>query len=242
MKIIKIGGSVINNIVKFDEYLDANIYVHGGSDYVDYIFEKTGKMVKKLKSLSGVEFRYTPPDDLKYFIMGVMWANKEVVAYLQKKGINAIGLSGMDGRIVRAVRKRIIKALVDGKKKVIKDDMSGKIKSVDRDALINLVGIGTPVIAPIALGDDNQPLNVDADTLAMEIAKTLHASQLVFLTDTAFMVDGKVVNEIDIDTLEEYEKFAYGGMRRKIDMAVKARTSGVKEVIIQGLNGRTVVI
>jgi len=239
MRILKIGGSVLDKLEEFE--LRADLIVHGGSDYVDVLCEGLGIEVKKLTSPSGVEFRYTPKEVLEVYLMAVMKANKDIVAYLQSKGINAIGLSGLDFGVVKAKRKRIIKAVIKGKRVVIRDDYSGKIESVDTDILIKLMGLGVPVIAPIAMSEAFEPLNVDGDKLAKEVALALRASELVFLSDTAFLVNGGVVDKIKADKLGEFLPFARGGMKRKLLMAGDALEGGVKKVIIQGLNGRTVI-
>ena len=239
MRILKIGGSVLDKLEEFE--LRADLIVHGGSDYVDALCERLGIEVKKLTSPSGVEFRYTPKEVLKVYLMAVMKANKDIVGYLQSKGINAIGLSGLDFGVVKAKRKKIIKAVIKGKRVVIRNDYSGKIESINTDILIKLMNFGVPVIAPIAMSKAFEPLNVDGDKLAKEIALNLKADELTFLSDTAFLVNGGVVDKIKADELEEFLPFARGGMKRKLLMARSALEGGVKKVIIQGLNGRTVI-
>lgn len=239
MRILKIGGSVLDKLEEFE--LKADLIVHGGSDYVDALCKRLGIEVKRLKSPSGVEFRYTPREVLEVYLMAVMKANKDIVAYLQSKGVSAIGLTGLDFGIVKAKRKRIIKAVVNGKKVVIRDDYSGKIESINADILIKLMSLGVPVVAPVAMGETFEPLNVDGDKLAREIALSLRADELTFLSDTAFLVNGKTVDRIKADELERFLPFAGGGMKRKLLMARDALKDGVKKVIIQGLNGRTVI-
>lgn len=239
MRIVKIGGSVLDRLEEFE--FEADLIVHGGSDYVDALCERLGINVKKLRSPSGVEFRYTPKEVLEAYVMAVMKANKDIVAYLQSKSINAIGLSGLDFGIVKAGRKKIIKAVVEGKKIVIRDDYSGKIEKINVDLLTELMNLGVPVIAPIAMSESFEPLNVDGDKLAREIALALKADELIFLSDTAFLVNEEVVGIIKTEKIEDFLPFARGGMKRKLLMARDALEGGVKRVIIQGLNGRTVI-
>ncbi len=241
MRIVKIGGSVIPHIHSFREYLNGDLYVHGASDYVDDICRRAGVEVRKYRSVSGLEFRHTPPEILEYYVMGVMWANKELVTYFQRNGIDAIGISGVDLGIVRARRKKLVKVIIDGKKKVLKDDHSGKIEEIDRKKIEALMHLGVPVIASLALGEENIPLNVDGDTLATRIAEVFDAKELIFLSDSAFLANGEIAERIPVDDVEQYMKHASGGMRRKLMMAKRAIESGVKCVAIQGLNGRTVI-
>ncbi len=239
MKVVKIGGSILGDLGSFE--IDGDIIVHGGSDYVDALCKRLGIEIRRLKSPAGVEFRYTPKEVIEVYLMAVMKANKDIVAHLQSRGINAVGLSGLDFGIVKAKRKKIIKAVIDGKKVVIRDDYSGKIESINADILIRLMDFGIPVIAPIAMSEAFEPLNVDGDKLAKEIALSLGADELLFLSDTAFLANGRIVDEIKTDELDEFLHFAGGGMRRKLLMAKAALEGGVRKVVIQGLNGRTVI-
>ncbi len=241
MRIVKIGGGVIPHLDAFREYLKGDIYIHGASDYVDEICRRAGVEVKRFRSVSGIEFRYTPREVLEYYVMGVMWANKELVSYLHRIGINAIGISGVDLALIKAKRKRIVKIVDGGKKRVLRDDHSGKIEEIDKGVIKALMEIGVPVIASLALGEEYVPLNVDGDTLASKIAAAFHADELLFLSDSAFLKEGSVVPEIPVEKVEEYIEHSSGGMRRKLKMAEEAIRSGVGRVIIQGLNGRTVI-
>ena len=98
--------------------------------------------------------------------------NKQLVAELQRHGGQAIGICGLDGGLLQA--RQLDPAL----------GRVGEIHNVNLDPLIALTSAGfIPVIAPIAIGDDGHPLNVNADTSAAELAATLGASKAIFLTD-----------------------------------------------------------
>ncbi|MCD6275238.1 MAG: [LysW]-aminoadipate/[LysW]-glutamate kinase [Thermoplasmata archaeon] len=241
MRILKIGGGVISHLESLGEHIRGEIIVHGASDYVNALCHEAGVEIIRLKSVSGVEFRYTPLHILPYYIMGVMRANKEIVAYMQKIGRNAIGLSGVDGRIVEARRKSHIRVIINGKKRVIRDDYSGKIERINRELIEKIMELAIPVIGALAIGEENIPLNVDGDTLAVRIAEAFRADELIFLSETAFMRDGHVVERIRQEDLDEYIRMSHGGMRRKLMMIKESLNGGVEEVIIQGLNGRTVI-
>ncbi|AHF79903.1 [LysW]-aminoadipate/[LysW]-glutamate kinase [Thermococcus paralvinellae] len=241
MRVVKIGGAVLDRLEEFDGILEGDIITHGGSDYVDELSKRLGMEVKRLKSPSGVEFRYTPKEVLEIYLMGIMKANKRIVSLLQSRGINAIGLSGLDLGLIKAERKKLIKAVINGKKVAIRDDYSGIIREINVKALKELSKVGVPVIAPIAMSEAYEPLNIDGDKLAHAIALSLKADELVFLTDTAFLADGEIVEKIKVNQMEKFLPFARGGMKRKLLMAKKSVESGVKKVIIQGLNGRTVI-
>ncbi len=242
MRIIKIGGGVLNELDEFEKISKSEIIVHGGSDFVDDLFKKVGKEIKRIKSLSGVEFRYTPYEDIDLFLMGMMKANKRIVKYLQSQGIDCVGLSGLDLRIIRGKRKEILKAKIDGKRKVIRDDQSGNISSIDKEKLMDIKEIGTPVLAPIAMDENFNPLNIDGDKLAYNVAKKFEAKELIFLSETALLSEDKVVEEVDREDLEHIEGSVEGGMKRKLITARKALDDGVEVLKIIGLNGTTVIV
>ncbi len=242
MKVIKIGGSVISMLDRAWCESGAGIIVHGGSRYVDELSEKMGIKVEKLTSPSGVTFRRTTREVIDVYVAALIRANKDIVKFLESKGINAIGLTGFERELIVGRRKKLIKAVINGRIVAIRDDYSGIIEEINVKALRRYMKVGVPVIASIAYDPvENTPLNIDGDKLAKEIALNLKADELTFLSDTAFLVNGEVMDKIKADELEEFLPFARGGMKRKLLMAKAALEGGVKKVIIQGLNGRTVV-
>lgn len=110
-----------------------------------------------------MEFRYTPKEVLEIYLMAIMKANKRIVSLLQSRGINAIGLSGLDLGLIKAERKKLIKAVINGKKVAIRDDYSGIIREINVKALNELSKVGVPVIAPIAMSEAYEPLNIDGE-------------------------------------------------------------------------------
>ncbi|WP_048146556.1 [LysW]-aminoadipate/[LysW]-glutamate kinase [Pyrococcus abyssi] len=244
MRVIKVGGSVVPML---DKILDTSslhgnsIIVHGGSRYVDEMARKLGVKVERLVSPSGVMFRRTTRRVLDVYVAALMRANRELVSFLRERGIDAIGVSGLDG-VVLAKRKKLVKAVVNGKVIAIRDDYSGVIKSINVTLLKNYLKVGIPVIASIAYDpEENVPLNVDGDKVAYHVAIAMKAKELRFLSDTAFLIDGNVVERIPLEDFDEYLRYAGGGMKKKLMMARKALESGVKKVVIEGLNGRTVI-
>lgn len=242
MQVVKIGGSVIGMLEKVWYENGASIIVHGGSRYVDELSRKMGVKVERLTSPSGITFRRTTREVIDIYVAALIKANKDIVKFLEGRGINAIGLTGFEGELVVGRRKKLIKAVINGKVVAIRDDYSGVIEGINIRTLRRHMKIGIPVIASIAYDPvENIPLNIDGDKLAKEIALSLRAGELVFLSDTAFLAGGDVVSKIKADELEEFLPFAKGGMKRKLLMARDALEGGVKRVIIRGLNGRTVI-
>ncbi|ASJ16261.1 acetylglutamate kinase [Thermococcus chitonophagus] len=248
MRVVKIGGSVISMLEELwrsdgiSSLMDNTVIVHGGSRHVDELSRKLGIKVEKLTSPSGVTFRRTTREVLDVYVAALMKANREIVEFLRSQGINAIGLSGLDRGLIIGQRKKLIKAVINGKVVAIRDDYSGVIKQINTDALSEYMKVGIPVIASIAYDPvENVPLNVDGDKVAYHIALAMRAKELYFLSDTAFLANGRVVPEIPVEKIGDYMAYARGGMRKKLMMAKKAIESGIDSVVIEGLNGRTVI-
>ena len=111
---IKIGGSVVDNLhsttildIKKVAEQEGVILVHGGGKEVTKVSEQLGKEPKFVVSPSGIKSRYTDKETAEIFTMGMSGRiNKMIVRMLQKNGINAIGLSGVDGKLIQADRKK----------------------------------------------------------------------------------------------------------------------------------------
>lgn len=248
MRVVKIGGSTLFRLEELwrsdglGEALRKAVVVHGGSRHVDELSKRLGIKVERLTSPSGVSFRRTTREVIDVYVAAMMSANRELVSFLQSRGFRAIGLSGLDSELIVGRRKRLIKALIDGKVVAIRDDYSGTIEGVNVEALRRFMRLGMPVIASIAYDPvENVPLNVDGDKVALHVALALGAEELRFVSDSAFLAGGEVVRRLPLNEFDELLPYASGGMRKKLLMARKAVESGISRVIIQGLNGRTVI-
>src|SRR5205823_5102275 len=111
--------------------------------------------------------------------------NTELVASLQQLGVNALGLTGVDGRLLLARRKSVIRSVMPGGRvQILRDDYTGRIEHVNDTLLCQLLDNGyIPVIAPLALSLDSERLNVDGDRVASTVAAALHADVLVIMTN-----------------------------------------------------------
>src|SRR5512140_1393801 len=128
------------------------VLVHGGSAEANALGEALGAPPKFITSPSGYTSRYTDRKTLEIFVMAVNGkVNTLLVEQLQRLGVNALGLSGVDGRLMAATRKDTIQSVENGKRKIIRDDYTGKIENVNSARLNTFLEEGyTPVIAPIA--------------------------------------------------------------------------------------------
>ncbi len=152
--------------------------------------------------------------------------------------MNALGLSGLDGRLMQAARKDSIQSVENGKRKIIRDDYTGKIESVNTALLDMLLQAGyTPVIAPLAVSPAGEALNVDADRAAAMVAAALQASTLVLLTAApglmrAFPDESTLIHSLPLARLDEAMGYAEGRMKKKVLGAEEAVKGGVGRVII----------
>ncbi|HET9911291.1 MAG TPA: [LysW]-aminoadipate kinase, partial [Anaerolineales bacterium] len=144
------------------------VLVHGGSAEANALGEGLGAPPKMITSPSGYTSRYTDRKTLEIFLMAVNGkVNSLLTEQLQMLGVNAFGLCGLDGRLLQATRKDSIQSIENGKRKIIRDDYTGKIESVNSQLLLMLLGAGVlPVIAPVAVSEKGEALNVDADRAA----------------------------------------------------------------------------
>ena len=240
MIVVKVGGAsginydyVLEDLVKYKDV----VLVHGGSDELNRISSKLGKPAKMITSASGQVSRRTDKETLDIFNMvycGKM--NKMIVEKLQKLGINAIGLSGIDGKLLSGKRKNIV-IIEDGKKKVLRDDFTGKVEDVNIDLLKLLLNNGyLPVLTPPALSYEFEAINVDGDRASAVIAGALKAEELVILSNIPGLLmdvndENSLIKEITKENSRNAMSIAQGRMKKKIMGAFEALESGVNKVI-----------
>lgn len=239
LTIIKIGGNVIDNSEKLHQFLidftalpGDKILVHGG-----------GKIATELGLSLGIEpklvegRRITDIETLRVVTMvyaGLI--NKNMVAQLQAKGCNAIGLSGADGNVIRAV-KRPVKEIDYG---FVGDLDESSVSTQTLDSLLK--GRLIPVLCAITHDGDTQLLNTNADTIASAVAvamSSLYETRLVYCFEKKGVLrdvedDLSLVTEIksgDFETLKA-QGIVSGGMIPKLHNAFEAIKQGVKAVYI----------
>lgn len=248
--VIKIGGAagvaterVLDEIAAYlskpgrDRRL---VLVHGGSDLTNELAREMGREVRTLTSPGGMTSRYTNLETLRIYAMAVAGQiNTELVAQLQGRGVNALGLAGVDGRLLLARRKSAIRALTsDGRVQIVRDDYTGQIEHVNAQLLNMLLATGyLPVIAPLALSHAGERLNVDGDRAAAAIAGALDADELVIATNVPGLlrdVDDptSLIRHIEAGQMDEYTTYAQGRMRKKLLGAQEAIAGGVRRVHI----------
>ncbi len=242
--VIKMGGSILKEGASSDLVSDLKsvlienkvVLVHGGGVEVTEIASKLGKEQKFIISPEGFRSRYTDKETVEIYTMVMAGKiNKQIVLALQSQGIPAVGLSGLDGQILKAERKkRLIEVDERGRKRVIDGGYTGKINQLNTDLIQLLLEKGyTPIVTPIAISDEYEPLNVDGDRTAAIIASALRADKLILLTDVkGLMNKGELIPKIGSSEVKEVISSIGAGMSTKVHAALEALNGGVGEVLI----------
>lgn len=215
------------------------VLVHGTSAAADALAHKAGVPVRQLTSPSGHVSRHTDPEMLEIYVAAAAGqVNKRIVAALQGLGCNAVGLSGVDGRLLVAERKESVRSVEAGRQRIVRDDYTGKLISANTDLLKMLLAAGyVPVVAPLALGTHAERLNVDGDRAAALLAAALGATALVILSNVpgllaSFPDESSLVRHVSPSQLDWAESMAQGRMKKKVLAAREAFAGGVAQVIL----------
>jgi [amino group carrier protein]-L-2-aminoadipate 6-kinase len=171
----------------------------------------------------------------------------DLVAGLGRRGVRAVGLSGVDGRLLLARRKTGARAVVDGKVIRLSDDLSGTLETVDVPLLRGLLAMGVaPVVGPPALTAEGEVVNVDADAAAAAVASALGAEALLLLTNVPGLLRSptdptSLVRKVERAGFDEALGLAAGRMRKKLLAARQALEGGVGRVVIGTSQGEAPV-
>ena len=226
MIVIKFGGSVLYDLhpsaIEDIHQISLNekmVLVHGGGNEVTNIATKLGKEQIFIVSPGGIRSRYTDKETAEIYTMVMSGKiNKLIVRMLIQAGIRAVGISGIDDNILKAIRKTKLTVLNEkGRKMIIEGGYTGKISSVETTLLNTLMDEGyLPVISPIALSENYEFLNVDGDRAAAYIAGNLKADKVIFLTNVnGLYLDDKLVKNLTSSQAREYLPKIGFGMEKK---------------------------
>ena len=246
MIVVKIGGAegldsgpLCADVIELVNGGSRIVLVHGGSHQTNVISERLGKPPRFVTSVSGHVSRYNDRETLEIYAMVVAGrVNKLLVERLQALGVNALGLSGPDGRLLTGRRKPALRILEKGKLKVLRDEWSGVIEQVNASLLRQLLAQGyVPVIAPLAISHEGEMVNVDGDRAAAAVAGALAAEALVLLSNVPgllkdFPREDTLIRHIPQAQLESHLSCAQGRMKRKLLGAGEALAAGAGRVII----------
>ncbi len=243
--VVKYGGNamvneelkrtVIKDIVLM-KYVGMNpIIVHGGGPEISEMMMKLGKEPKFVDGL-----RVTDEQTMQITEMVLLGKiNREIVSLINRYGINAIGVSGKDGNMMRAKQKDPRLGLV------------GEIEKVNIDFIKMISDKGyIPVISPIAFGKSGETYNINADEVAGRMASALEAKKLILITDVEGVMRNQadknsIISHIRADEIEKYieDRVISGGMIPKIKCCLDAVTNGVKRAhIIDGRKPHSILL
>jgi len=245
--VIKLGGSAGIDTCRFLEDLARlqrpYVLVHGANVELDNLMRGLGIQPRLVTSSDGQVSRYTDSEAMDLFLMAYCGkANKRIVESLQRLGVNAVGLSGMDGRIAVGRRKSRIRVVENGKARMLDGDFAGSIEDIDVKLLELLLGAGyVPVLTPPAVSRDGEAINVDGDKLAMQVAVALRAEILMLFSNTAGLLrdvddPSSSVEFINVNELDKFLEMAQGRMKKKVLAAAAAVRSGVDTVVLADAN------
>ncbi|MEU8197118.1 [LysW]-aminoadipate kinase [Microbispora amethystogenes] len=259
---IKVGGSLgadmsraCADIRALVDRGDSVVVVHGGGAEADRLADELGRPKRYLTASGGRRSRYTDAAALDVLVLGMLGRLKPpLVTELLRLGVRAVGLSGADGGMVTARRTPPANVVVDGVRRVVRDDLSGRISAVDAHLPRTLLAAGyVPVISPPAYDPEADPesgaglLNVDADRFAARLAVALEADWLVILSNVPGLLrdpgdPGSLVAEIPCEDLAGYLDLAGGRMKVKLRTAGEACLAGVPHVVLGDGRGPSPVL
>lgn len=215
------------------------LLVHGGSGEIARLAGKLGVPQRTLVAPDEVTTRYTDPATLEVVILALAGGVKpRIVAELSRLGVPAVGLTGLDGGMLRARRKSAVRAVVDGRTTLVRDNLSGRLIEVRTELPETLLRSGfVPVVSPPAIDEHGHPVNVDADRVAAALAAALGAERLVLLTGAPGVLadpgdDNSVLSTYEVPAAGAPGRFAGGGMALKLVAAREALAGGVASVRI----------
>ena len=242
MLVLKIGGAegidydaIADDVAAFVEQGQRLVVIHGGSALTNQVAVALGHVPQFVTSVSGYTSRRTDRRTLEIFEMVYCGqVNKGLVERLQRRGVNALGLSGLDGRLWQGPRKAAIKIIDErGRRRVLRDDYTGRVEQVNATLLTSLLDAGyTPVLTPPAISYEGEAINVDGDRAAAATAVALGAEALVILSNVPgllerFPDEDTLIHRIPAGRLEAFMAVAQDRMKKKVMGAGEALAGGV---------------
>ena len=254
--VIKYGGHAMLNSELKEQVLQDIIFlqfaglkpvvVHGGGPEITSLLKQLGK---KSEFINGL--RVTDEETMAIAEMVLVGKiNTELVAMLNKQGSKAIGLTGKDGNLIVA-RKYLSDIYENGEIKSVDIGFVGDVEQVNIELIETLLTAGyIPIIAPIGVGINGESYNINADSVAGEIAGALKAEKLLLLTDTKgiysdFGDEDSFITTLSFESAQELmnEGKIDGGMIPKVKACVTALAAGAKKThIVDGRQPHTILL
>lgn len=247
MLLIKIGGGKDLNLVGIIKDLatlnEKFIVVHGANALRDELAQKLNIKKRIVTSLSGYDSVFSDENTIDLAMMAYAGLrNKRIVELFQQNGVNAVGLSGLDGKVIQGKRNTGIKVREGGKTLLLRD-FSGKPKAINKQLLDLLLDNDyTPVLSVPLIDENNFAINSENDDIIALLQNEFKAEKIISLIEApGFLLDkndpSSLIPKISRTELEEMEQKVDGRMKRKILALRKLFESGDTTVILS--DGRT---
>jgi acetylglutamate kinase len=224
--------------VVFLKYLGVNpVIVHGGGPQIGAVMERMGLVPRFVDG-----HRVTDAETMEIVEMVLAGRiNKGIVADIQRAGGKAVGLSGKDGFLLQARKKKLrVRKAGTEETELVDIGLVGEVTAVDPDVVRALEEWDfIPVISPVGVDADGQTYNINADTAAAAVAAALQAQKLVYLTDSPGVLDkeGKLIPTLDGAAAQRLirQGVIREGMIPKVNTCLQALEGGVKQAhVIDG--------
>ncbi len=245
--VIKYGGhamddeelkvSFVRDVVLL-RYIGLNpVIVHGGGPQIDEMLQKIGK---KSQFVEGMRVTDAETMDIVEMVL-VGKINKEIVSLVNQNGGQAVGLSGVDGNLIRAKKLWMARKGKAGSEKELVDiGLVGEVESINPQLVESFKSNKViPVIAPVGVGPAGERYNINADWVAGKMAAALQAEKFILITDVEGVLDGEnhLISTMNAEMAGHYlkEGVIAGGMIPKVNCCLTALREGVKKThIIDG--------
>jgi len=213
------------------------VIVHGGGPQIDGMLQKIGKKAEFVEGM-----RVTDPETMDIVEMVLVGKiNKEIVSLINQHGGHAVGLSGMDGNLIRARKLWISSRKKNGQEKELLDlGLVGEVESINPEVIESFkTNKWISVIAPVGVGPAGEMYNINADLVAGKVASSLKAEKFILLTDVEGVLDGekKLVSTMNAEMAGRClrDGTIKGGMIPKVNCCLEALREGVNKThIIDG--------
>jgi|MudIll2142460700_1097286.scaffolds.fasta_scaffold174923_2 acetylglutamate/LysW-gamma-L-alpha-aminoadipate kinase len=242
MIIIKIGGGtginlagIAGDVARLDEEV---IVVHGANAFRDELAAQLGRTTTRVTSVSGYASVLSDEPAIELLFMAYAGLrNKQIVQELQRAGVNAVGLSGLDGRVVQGRRNQGIRAQENGRVRILRD-LSGKPQSVNRPLLEALLALGcTPVLTVPIADESGAAINSENDDIVTVLQREMDAVCVVQLIEAPGLLrdpaePSSLIPSLTLAELASWEAAAGGRIRRKLLALRRLLEGGGARVIV----------
>ena len=252
MMLIKIGGgeqidldAIITDLASLQQPF---IIVHGANVLRDRLAQRLGLEKTVLTSVSGYSSVFSDQDALDVIMMSYSGLrNKQIVELCQRNGIDALGLTGLDGRLVQGERNKGIRVRQNGKT-LIKRDLSGKPRAINTGLLSLLLQNGYSPVLTIPIVDENGfAINSENDDIVAQIATSYDLDTVIQLIEAPGLLDDpadetSLIERMSVGELHDRETRVEGRIKRKLLALTRLCQGGKTRVIISDGRGEQPVI